>query len=98
MSNRPPIVINPPDPIYDDREEPATRTVNAYDPSYILITRNTDHAGSGREDGWAMRIDLSDGATLFVQFSRRKIWQSEAAEYLGVCGGVHAWATRQEKR
>ena len=97
MSNRPPVVIDPPDPIYEDRETPATQMVTAYDPSYVLIARNTDHAGSGREDGWAMRIDLSDGATLFVQFSQHHLWQSETAKYLGICGGVRAWSTRQEK-
>ena len=85
--------------IYEERDEPATRGLQAYSPRALIMDRLTDHAGSHREDGWAMRIDLADGATLFVQFSRRKdLDQGEDAVYLGVCGGIHSWVTKQEKR
>lgn len=90
-------LITEPESIYEDRDEPTTRGLQAYRPIALIMDRLTDHAGSHREDGWAMRIDLSDGASLYVQFSRHYLWQTKDAVYLGKCGGVHAWVTRQEK-
>lgn len=93
----PPLIISDPERIYEEDDEPATRKLQAFRPIYALLSRLTDHAGSGREDGWAMRIDLSDGSRAFVQFSPRKIWQGPSAVYLGKCGGVYAWVTVEGK-
>ena len=99
MTTTLPYVIDEPDTIYDDgSDERTTREMRAYRPRYVLLSRLTDHCGSHREDGWAMRIDLSDGGSLYVQIGRRKLEQGPDAVYLGECDKVHVWVTEQGKR
>ncbi len=64
--------------------------VTAYRPSYLKVVPLVDHAGSGREDGWRVVVNLSDGRRGYLTFSRRKLWRQEGEIDLGACDKVFA--------
>ena len=88
----PAIVLAADPPREDARDALLTNRMKIaiYRPLYALIVPLLDHAGSRREDGWRIRVDLSDGRTGYLTFSRRKLWRSESEIDLGTCDGVHA--------
>jgi hypothetical protein len=91
--NTHPAIVFEEGPLYlDANEEPHGKAteIAAYRPTCVMVVPLVDHAGSHREDGWRIRIDLSDGRRGYLTFSRRKLWRSEKEIDLGVCDKVYA--------
>ena len=74
----------------DDEPHGHTTEVTAYRPSYLRACPLIDHAGSHRQDGWRIVVNLSDGRRGYLTFSRRKLWRQEGEIDLGACDKVFA--------
>lgn len=90
MSHRPALALETA-PVSDADDARSVTKIRAYDPRYLLVVPLLDHAGSRREDGWRIRVDLSDGRFGFLTFSRRRLWRGPNTIDLGTCDGVHAF-------